>query len=511
MPEGLGDEVTATLLHPDFARAPGVELEGQLIGGVLALSAVMPNGTVQALGITGEEFTIEVFRKVWKHVLSELEQGFRPTHQTVASRGTAKRQLTPKDCDDLARLAETNTLTLEAFKLVAAQFKNLVVGLRTAAQLEQVAQRIRSRGLDAAREAGTLSGIERELHSQGARISDLTEDLQRVITRWNTNSASGKSDLVPTGITELDKHIGGLPKLLCLFTGAPGVGKTAFIDSMLHAMLLRNPELKIGLVGLEDGAEHVPERWLARQTGYLLREIGNRELKPEEAILVDEQAALQYPLLQRIEGYRERGINDDDLISLVWQMAGRGCGVVAIDNRNKVRVRLRGGEQPYQAEQRFSERLSEAFEKAKVVGCMILHLAAAKHGKPGGKPGLQGGEAFARDARFRIDFSRKGKALRGTIEKANKLCEEGLVLEFVRQASAGLIDPHDGGTINVEQERRIEKEQAEDETLLRQLRVEAKRKAKRDALKAEAEASKPKPVESDAQPRLLDVPAGGKP
>lgn len=497
-----------SVLHPQ-ARAPGVEIEGQLIGGVLALAVVVPNGTIQALGLTGEEFSIELFRKVWKHVLRELEEGHRPTHQTVASRGTAKRQLTSKDCDDLARLAETNTLTLDAFKLVAAQFKNLVVGLRTAGQLEQVAQRIRTRGLDSAREAGALSGIERELHQQGARISDLTEDQQRLITRWNANSATGKSDLVPTGISELDKLIGGLPKLLCLFTGAPGVGKTAFLDSMLHSMLLRNPELKIGLVGLEDGAEHVPERWLARQTGYLLREIGNRELKVEEQLRVDEFAAQNYPLLQRIEGYRERGINDDELISLVWQMAERGCGVIAIDNRNKVRVRGHG--EPYQLEQRFSERLSEAFEKAKVVGCMVIHLAASHGGAKGGKPGLQGGMAFARDARFRIDFSRKGKALRGTIEKANKLCEEGVVIEFERQATAGLIDPHAGGTVNVERERREEKEAAEDEALLRQMRVEAKRKAKREQLKAEAEAAKPKPVEPYAQPRLLDVPAGVKP
>lgn len=470
-----------TQLHPQ-THPKGVDQEHQLIGGALNLRPDL--AAFAAMGLNGDEFSIATYGRIWKHVLREVEAGRPVSWQSVAARAASSGKFTDyvgNLTKDLERLAETSTLDLPGFRLVGAQFKNMHVGQRTAVSLEQLAQRIRQQGLDPARDAGTLSGLERELRQRGAQISDLTEDQQRLLTRWATNSATGKSDLVPTGIKALDAEIGGLPKLLCLFTGLPGVGKTAFLDSMLHSMLVTNPTLKIGLVGLEDGAEHVPERWLARQTGYLLREIGNRELTVDEQLRVDEIAAQQYPLLQRIEGYRERGIDDDELISLVWQMAERGCGVVAIDNRNKVRVKGHG--EPYQLEQRFSERLSEAFEKAKVVGCMVIHLAA---GAPGakGKPGLQGGMAFARDARFRIDFSRKGKALRGTIEKANKLCEEGTVIEFERQATAGLINPDAGALINVDAERRLEKEQAEDESMARNMRKAEKYAAMRAAKKS---------------------------
>lgn len=490
-------------LHPQ--GRPPLDQEHQLIGGALNLHP--DQGTFAVIGLTGDEFSIAPYQRIWKHITREVEAGRPVSWQSVAAKAISSKQFNDYPGNltkDLERLAETSTLDLPGFRLVGAQFKNHHVGQRTAASLRQLAARIETQGLDPAREAGTAEAIARELRSRGAQITDLTVDQQRLLSRWRANSDGGKSDLIPTGIKALDAEIGGLPKTLCVFAGLPSVGKTAFMDSMLHSMLLTNPTLKIGLVGLEDGAEHVPERWLARQTGFLLREIGNRKLQPEEDLRVDEIAAENHPLLQRIEGFRERGIKGEELISLVWRMADLGCGVIGIDNWNK--IQLEGFGDHYLLVQRFSERLTEAFEKAKVVGALIIHLAGAAK-TPGGKAPLQGGQAVARDARFRIDFSRKGKALRGTIEKANKLCEEGIVIEFERQATAGLINPDHGALINVEAERRVEKERDEDEGIERRLRKAEKTKAKLDAKKAEREAANPKPEEPSPQASLLEVPS----
>lgn len=468
-------------LHPH--GRPPLEQEHQLIGGALNLR--VDQGTLAVIGLTGDEFSIAPYQRIWKHVLREVEAGRPVSWQSVAAKAVSSGKFNDyvgNITKDLERLAETSTLDLPAFRLVGAQFKNHHVGQRTAASLRQLAARIETQGLDAAREATTAEAIARELRSRGAAITDLTGDQQRLLTRWRSNSDAGRSDLVTTGIKALDAEIGGLPKTLCAFAGLPSVGKTAFLDSMLHSMLVTpgNEALRIGLVGLEDGVEHVPERWLARQTGYLLREIGNRKLEAADDLRVDEIAAENHLLLQRIEGFRERSIKGSELISLVWRMSDLGVSVVGVDNWNK--IILDGYGDHHLLVQRFSEQLTEAAEKAKVVLALVIHLSGAPK-QPGGKAGLQGGQAVARDARFRIDFSRKGKALRGTIEKANKLCEEGIVIEFERQATAGLINPDHGALINVEAERRAEKERAEDEGLDRSLRLQAKRQQKLEAKK----------------------------
>lgn len=481
-------------------RVPGVELETQLIGAVLNLQPKL--ATLAALGLTGDEFSVEGFGRIWKHVVSEASAGRAFSWETVAAKATATRQFPADFGQQLERIAESSTLTADLFRVVAAEFKNLVTGQRVAGQLEQLAARIRQQGFDPAREAGTCSGIERECRIRGVQLKDLTHAQQRILDRWDSNIASNKSDLIATGIGALDKVIGGLPKVLCIFAAAPGVGKTGFMNSMFHSMLLHHPELRIGLVGLEDGDEHVPERWLARGTGFLLREIGSKKLvvdaNRDEGALLAQAAAANYPLLERMLSYVERGIDDDELISVIWQMAARGCGVIGIDNFNKIRIKGGTYEQPYERLQRFSERLSETAEKAKVVLCLIVHEAAPM---PGQKHKLQGGQGLERDARFVMHLSPKGDELRGTITKANKLCKPGTVIAFERQATAGLINPDEGHEVNVEQERRVEKEHAEDAAQDRQIAKTEKLKAKLAKRKAELEAAKPKP-EAPAQTTL---------
>lgn len=497
-----------SVLHPQ-AR-PALEQEHQLIGGALNLRPTQ--GDFAVIGLTGDEFSIAPYQRIWKHVLRSVEAGRPVSWQSVASKAASSGQFNDYAGNltkDLERLAETSTLDLPNFRLVGTQFKNLIVGRATAAALRQVAARIEAQGLDPAREAGSLSGLERELLRRGIQLRKLSHAQQRLLEHWDENAATGKSDLIPTGIQALDDVIGGLPKrVVCLFAADPGVGKTAFVNSMFHSMLLRNEGLTAGLVGLEDGVGHVPERLLARRTGWLLRDIGNKKLiqnaERDEAAELQLAAAADYELLERVWSWEARGIDDDELISVIWQMAERGCAFIGIDNFNKIRIKGAFGEQPHERTQRFSERLSEAADKANVCIGLIVHNSKAS-GRPGEKRGVQGGEALDRDARFRIDFTDKGDELRGTITKANKLCRPGTVIAFKRQATAGLIDPLVGGTVNVEQEKREEEEAKEVKNLNRSLRTELKRKAARDQLKAELEAAKPKPVEPSPQ-AALDLP-----
>lgn len=488
---------TVTALRP---QRSAYDLEAKLLGAVMHLGPAA--AFLEALGLTGEEFSVELHQRVWKACRRQAEAGVRVTHETVASAGLRRKLLTPEEALQLERFAGLNELSLDTLRTVAHEFRLAHQAARTAAALEAEAKAIRAGQFDPSAVAGRLSGIERELHRENATISDLTEDQQRLLDRWDVNQRAGKSDILATGIRVLDAEVGGLPQRLCLFAADAGVGKTALIDSMQHAMLLTHPQLTIGLISPEDGVEHVPKRWMARETGWLLRDIGNRPRTAEEELRVTDIAERHHALLKRILGYRERSITADQLIALCWQMRERGAGCVFIDNFNK--ITLRGSDDYHERVQRFSDRLSEFAEKAKCPAVLVVHMTGDDTNQKGksvtGSGGLQGGRALGRDARFRIDLFRHNGELRGVIAKANELGEQGTVIQFSRQATAGLIDPDTGERVDVEAERaegrrrkQLERIATQREALKIRKQLEAEEKAA--AAPAPAPTPEPEPVE----------------
>ena len=488
-----------TQLHP--SRPTSFDLEAKLIGAALHLGPAAP--FLEALALTGDEFSVELHRKAWGAVLRQAEAGIRPTVETVAGAGLRRKALTPDDAKALERLAEANTLSLDTLRVVARDFRLGVQAVRVAAALEAEAQRLRAGVFDPATTAGRLSGIERELHRENAKITDLTEDQNRLLDRWDRNQREGKRDFLPTGIKVLDAEIGGLPQKLCLFAADAGVGKTALIDSMQHSMLLTHPELVLGLISPEDGVEHVPRRWMARETGWLLRDIGSRVRTVEEELRVTEIADRHHALLKRILGYRERSITADQLIALCWQLVERGAGCIFIDNFNK--ITLRGTDDYHERVQRFSDRLSEFAEKAKVPAVLVAHTTGEEQtGKRGvsGSAGVQGGRSLGRDARLRIDLFRKDGQLRGLIAKANELGEQGTVIQFSRQATAGLIDPDTGEKIDVIAEAAAERRRKAEDSEAERERLRLRRNAKRASEKEAADETKAK---AEEQKTLFDA------
>lgn len=503
--------MSATVAQMPARPSPLAEQEARLVGAVLHLGP--PASVLAALGLIAGDFSVELHAKAWGASIRQSEAGIRVTHETVCSAGLQKRALTPAEAQQLERLALGNQLDLPTFRVVAETFRLERLRLRMASVLAAEAQRCLAGEFDPAVLAGRLSAHERELHRNAARLEDLTGDQQRLLARWDSNVREGRAEFLATGIKVLDAEIGGLPrKGLSLIAADAGVGKTALLDSMVHSMLLTHEQLVFGLISPEDGVEHVPKRWLARETGWLLREIGSREMTVAEAERLQEIAGRNDALLKRCIGYRERSITADQLIATCWQLAEAGAGVVAIDNFNK--INLRGGAEDYHERvQRFSDRLVGFSEKAGVAALLLVHLADTEQprGKHvSGSGGLQGGKALGRDARLRLDLWRKGRELRATIAKANELGEQGTVVQFSRQATAGLVDPDTGEKIDLDAERAIERRKKLDETEAERRRLAKKRQAERDAEKAEAEKAKAAAA-PPPQAALLEVPESKKP
>jgi replicative DNA helicase len=503
--------LNATVAQMPARPSPLAEQEAKLVGAALHLGP--PTSVLAALGLIAADFTVELHSKAWGAVMRQAEAGIRVTWETVTSAGLQRRALTQAEAQQLERLAIGNQLDLPTFRLVAETYRLERLRLRMASVLAAEAQRCLAGEFDPAVLAGRLSAHERELHRNAARLEDLTGDQQRLLARWDSNVKEGRAEYLATGIKVLDAEIGGVPrKGLSLIAADAGVGKTALLDSMVHSMLVTHEQLVFGLISPEDGVEHVPKRWLARETGWLLREIGSREMTAVEAEKLQELAARNDALLARVLGYRERSITADQLIATCWQCAERGADVVAIDNFNK--INLRGGPEDYHERvQRFSDRLVGFADKAGVAVVLLVHLADTDQPKGkhvSGSGGLQGGKALGRDARLRLDLWRKGRELRATIAKANELGEQGTVIQFSRQHTAGLIDPDTGEKIDLDAERAIERRKKAEETEAERRRLQKKRAAEKEAEKAEAERAKAAAAPSP-QAALLEVPESKKP
>lgn len=87
---------------------------------------------------------------------------------------------------------------------------------------------------------------------------------------------------VPTGLAELDKHIGGLPLgLMTILAGRPGMGKTTVAQAFLRAAANLTPDTPI-LYSYEDAEQGFAQRELASGSGIATQSIRAREFTRAE-------------------------------------------------------------------------------------------------------------------------------------------------------------------------------------------------------------------------------------
>lgn len=490
-----------------------------MLGAVLHLASInrLEPKLWHAMALTGEEFSIELHAKAWKIARRKAEHSKPVSVDTVYAAGLGAKWFWGPEQAELQALADANVLTVEQLRAVAQELRLLAYGAHIRNRLMKLAQDIDSEAFDPARVAGALSGLERELRGSAEGFEDLTGDLMELMAGWDHHEKHQTSSVLATGIKVWDEVTGGVPRSLCVLAADAGVGKTAIQDSAILAMLQHHPGMKMGMISPEDGVKHIIKRLIARETGMLLRDVGSKQRTPEQAAQVDAINEKYFELWRRIRGYRHSEITADNLVALFWQAIEQGCGAVWCDNLNK--VKFPAGPEYVSHVQRLSDRLQVAADKAGVPFIMLVHLSDTEVNKTGkgitASGGLQGGKSFGRDARFRMDLFRKEKELRGRIVKANELAEQGTVIEFSRQATAGLIDPDTGDVVDEKAERAIEKREREaqreaDAQKRREARAAQKAQVKAaaaEAKKAEEEAKQQTLIEVEKQ-QAVERPSG---
>jgi len=487
--------MSSNLVQMPAQRRPVHELEARLLGAALHLRAKL--GGFEGMGLGPDDFTDPRVRLAWSVAKRLAERRGEVTAATVHA-FAGPRLMTDADLVWLEQLELSNTLNEVQLLQAAEHYRRSVRGRVLADRLEQEAKRIRNGEFVPAQVAGTLEGLVDQLVRDTSPDEDCSSDVAELLERWEKNEKTGKSMLLPTGLTALDDVIGGLPPTLALVAAGPGVGKSTLLASMMHAQLTADPNLRIGFFGLEDGTEWVLRRWMARYSGMPLREVGWKLRTEEQRQKTEAAAEAFFPLLQRITSYRHDTIDTDQLLVRANAWATKGVGAIYVDNLSEVEHRS-GGQRSEHFERvaETTRRMRNLANRWKIPVVFLVHTTEETKG-PAGTAGVRGGKASGQKTRLLLDLWEKNGALRCTVSK-NTEGPKNVTIEFSREFSAGLVKADEGGLVNLQAEARAEREAREES----KLEISEERRKRREAKRAREKALEHDKAEAP-QPTLFD-------
>lgn len=500
---------------------PTAVREGLVLGAVLSLPDKLE--LLEAMGLVNEDFTNMRIAAAMLIARRLAERRLPASALTVVSNGKSGNALAESDIEWMIALESRNVLNRE-------QAIQLAEDLRLEARSRMVARSLRAEvtaieegKFSPARVAGALEAISESLANDFAPDDTADSDLMQLMAGWDSNAASGRSLIQPTGIKVLDQAIGGgVPTKLILMVGDPGIGKTAVLGSIIKAQLLLDQGLppdeqsRTGLFGLEDGTEWLAKRWIAEGTGIPLGEVGWKPRTPEQEVKLAETNERIYPLLRRVECYRRDTITADELVrrATKWVFK-RNVKRIFVDHLGEVDHRDPRRKEDYWQQVSETVRRMRNFAIRYSIPVFVLVHTTEEPSKPGAEAppkasALAGGRSLDRKARLILGLWRKKQSLRCTVLKANE-GPQGETVEFERLFEAGLITADGGRLMNLDAERAEERKSRQSDTDEEKSQRDAAKKLRRDEIIAQTKAAKQAKSDKDnPQPKLLDVPSTSK-
>lgn len=493
------------------------EVEGKLIGAVLELPDKFD--LVESIGLSREDFKNPRAAIAWTIIRKLAERRLDVTAVTVCSAGQRVRLLGDEDLRWLTDIQESNLLTREQVIQVAEDVRMQSRARNIRAQLQQQIDLIDRGRFAPSHASDALTTIVQELATDFARDETADTDLLALNASWDRNVTSGRTGFDPTGIRILDEMIGGHPRNLFLVHGRGGVGKNAYLATVIRAQLRADAHLqpeeqgRTGLFGLESGTKWLTNRWQAEDLGIVLRDVGSKRLTPEQQeakARIDEE---HYALLRRVEIYSGHSASRAELIrrAMRWVFSKKVTRIY-VDNLREIRhVDPRQRMEWWQGVAETVRAWRDFAERYEVPVGILVHDTEddpkpGYEGPPNPKKMMGGQDAGAR-ARLVLGMWSKGSSVRVTVTKANELAAAGMdgpTMEFARNFDAGTFDPHGGRVLNLEAEKASERKEKKERRLEESVEDSARReeiKKKRQATNAPTD--DPKPSEPPAQGELL--------
>lgn len=202
--------------------------------------------------------------------------------------------------------------------------------------------------------AGVINGKE-ALHS-------FYEDLERAQT-------GNHSFVFRTGIEEMDRVIGGLPRGFLSIIGAyPGCFKSGIMATI--AANLAEKGHKVGFFSLEDSPTWLAKRYVSRATGIAVQDLARRRLSQYELTKVAETQDSVVRIVQNLYIDGRTGLSGFDVsASARYMIAERKCEVIIIDHIGEMQAR-KSRKDRYDLE--VAENVRAIRDTAKDTGCAVL-------------------------------------------------------------------------------------------------------------------------------------------
>lgn len=489
-------------LRPHARAAP--ELEARILGALF--DAEDPRAWVVSSGLTAAHFSSPRARTIWQ-IAEHLARLRRKVDAvTVFSAGIAGRLVVDADAEWLAGLQASNVVTTAtAWAQMTGDLRELVHRRQMAERLAGIARGL-GEGLPSSVARSQLHQVVQAMVAATAGDDTGATDLMNLTTDWDANNRAGKVAYVPTRIHALDAEIAGFPANLSLIAGQPGIGKSALLGSIIAAQLMADPEMRVGLFGLEDGTAWLARRLVAREMGIPLREVGSKPKTGLEDEKLAEVGGKLHPVLERLTTFRHGRVKAADIVHRASNWVAQGVRCIYIDHLGEV-DHSAGGQRWQKDHEGVAETVRQLRDFA--VEAQIPVVALAHTARPEGRGDqerpprmeeLAGSSFLERRARLILGLWHKAGGMRATVLKATEGAP-GATIEFERQLTAALVDPTGGATVNVNAERAQDRRAKQSERTAEQVRAAAERAKLKAKLEAETKAAESPALEQPAAPQ----------
>lgn len=224
-----------------------------------------------------------------------------------------------------------------------------------------------------------LEAAERGAAPEDALFVNAHDAAQARMDRLELEVATGKPKGVQTGLSSIDKRLGGLmPGSVIVMAGRPGMGKTALLGNVLYGAALRNPTKLFAGFSLEMDTDQLNDRALSRLTATHEQPVSFSDIAKVAPLTSFDLQTLHAVkgLIPKNLWLRDRaGVSVEDVSRAVWAMKRRGdLAAIGIDYLQLMRRPALAGRNEASAIAEMTGALKTLAREAKIAIILLSQL-----------------------------------------------------------------------------------------------------------------------------------------
>ncbi len=238
-----------------------------------------------------------------------------------------------------------------------------------------------------------LEEAERGAAPEDALFVNAWDAAQARMDRLELEVATGKPKGVQTGLSSIDKRLGGLlPGSVIVMAGRPGMGKTALLGNVLYGAALRNPGKLFAGFSLEMDTDQLNDRALSRLTVDEDQPVSFSDIAKVQPLTSFDLQALHRAKqsIPRNLWLRDRaGVSVEDVSRAVWAMKRRGdLAAIGIDYLQLMRRPALAGRNEASAIAEMTGTLKTLAREAKIAIILLSQLNRSVESRDDKRPML---------------------------------------------------------------------------------------------------------------------------